>query len=101
MADYLQGFLGSQQAGIEARNDITVAIRSWYANRNPAYTRLPHKPAVDRSDYVMYGHPYRARSTTLTNAISATTTTGLVLGDSTFLMNHDVLELVDSVSGAT
>ena len=44
----------------------------------------------------MYSHQYRARSTTLTNAISASTTTGLVLGDSTFLMNHDVLQLVDS-----
>lgn len=29
MADYLQGYLGTSQAGIEARNDITVAIRNW------------------------------------------------------------------------
>lgn len=99
--NYIQGFLQSQQAGVEARNDVTVAIRSWFANRNPAYTRLPHKPPVDRVDYLMYTHPYRASSTTLTNAISSTTTTGLVLGDATFLMNRDVLELVDSVSGAT
>jgi hypothetical protein len=49
----------------------------------------------------MYSHAYRARSTTLTNAIAATTTTGLVLGDSTFLMNHDVLQLIDSASGAS
>src|ERR1019366_3105963 len=101
MPDYIQGFLQSQQAGVEAKNDVTVAIRSWFANRNPAYTRLPHKPPVDREDYIMYSHPYRAGSTTLTTAISATTTTGLVLGDATFLMNRDVLELVDSVSGAT
>jgi hypothetical protein len=101
VADYIQGFLQSGQAGVEARNDVTVAIRSWYANRNPFYTRMPHKPPVDRVDYQMYGHPYRARSTTLTNAISSTTTTGLVLGDASFLMNHDVLELVDSLSGAT
>ena len=26
MADFLQGFLGTQQAGVEARNDVTVAI---------------------------------------------------------------------------
>jgi hypothetical protein len=29
MADFLQGFLSSQQAGVEARNDVTVAIRNW------------------------------------------------------------------------
>ena len=94
-ASYLQGFLGTYQAGIEARNDITVAVRNWFANRNPLVTRLPYVP-VERTDFLMYGHSYRARSTTLTTAISATTTTGLVLADSTFLMNHDVLELIDS-----
>ena len=26
MSNFLQGFLGTQQAGIEARNDITVAV---------------------------------------------------------------------------
>ena len=97
-ASYLQGFLGTYQAGIEARNDITVAVRNWFANRNPLVTRLPYVP-VERTDFLMYGHSYRARSTTLTTAISATTTTGLVLADSTFLMNHDVLELVDLATG--
>jgi Family of unknown function (DUF5309) len=93
--NFLQGFLGTQQAGIEARNDITVAVRNWFANRNPLVTRLPYVP-VERVDFLMYSHQYRNRSTTLATAISAPTTTGLVLGDSTFLMNHDVLELVDS-----
>jgi hypothetical protein len=94
-ANFLQGFLGTQQAGIEARNDITVAVRNWFANRNPLVTRLPYVP-VERVDFLMYSHQYRNRSTTLATAISASTTTGLTLGDCTFLMNHDVLELVDT-----
>lgn len=28
-SSFLQGFLGTQQAGVEARNDVTVAIRNW------------------------------------------------------------------------
>jgi Family of unknown function (DUF5309) len=100
MSNFLQGFLGTQQAGIEARNDITVAVRNWFANRNPLVTRLPYVP-VERVDFLMYSHQYRARSTTLTTALSASTTTGLVLGDSTFLMNGDVLQLIDSTSGSS
>jgi Family of unknown function (DUF5309) len=99
MANYLQGFLGTQQAGIEARNDITVAVRNWFANRNPLVTRLPYVP-VDRVDFLMYSHAYRNRSTTITTTVSASTTTGLVVGDATFLMNHDVLEVVDATSGS-
>ena len=79
-ANFLQGFLGTQQAGIEARNDITVAVRNWFANRNPLVTRLPYVP-VERVDFLMYSHQYRNRSTTLGVAISASTTTGLTLGD--------------------
>jgi hypothetical protein len=100
MSNFLQGYLGTQQAGVEARNDVTVAIRNWFANRNPLVTRLPYVP-VERVDFQMYSHMYRARSTSLTTAVSSTTTTGLVLGDATFLMNHDVLQLVDSVSGSS
>ena len=100
MSNFLQGFLGTQQAGIEARNDITVAVRNWFANRNPLVTRLPYVP-VERVDFLMYSHQYRARSTTLTTALSASTTTGLVLGDSTFLMNGDVLQLIDTTSGSS
>src|SRR5580698_7694519 len=70
MADFLQGFLGTQQAGVEARNDVSVAIRNWFANRNPLVTRLPYVP-VERVDFQMYTHRYRARSTTLGVAISA------------------------------
>jgi hypothetical protein len=98
VSNFIQGYLGTQQAGVEARNDITVAIRNWFANRNPLVTRLPYVP-VERVDFLMYTHQYRARSTTLTAAIAATTTTGLSLGDATFLMNHDVLQLIDSSSG--
>ncbi len=100
MADFLQGYLGTQQAGVEARNDVTVAIRNWFANRNPLVTRLPYVP-VERVDFLLYTHKYRARSTTVTAAVSASTTTGLSLGDATFLMNHDVLQLIDSTSGAS
>jgi hypothetical protein len=98
MADFLQGFLGTQQAGVEARNDVTVAIRNWFANRNPLVTRLPYVP-VERVDFLMYTHKYRARSTSLGTAVSSSSQTSLTLADATFLMNHDVLELVDSVTG--
>ncbi len=98
MADFLQGFLGTQQAGIEARNDVTVAIRNWFANRNPLVTRLPYVP-VERVDFQMYTHKYRARSTMLGAAVSSATQTSLTLADATFLMNNDVLEVVDSATG--
>ena len=95
MANFLQGFLPTAQAGIEARNDVTVAIRNWFANRNPLITRLPYIP-VDRVDFLMYDHLYRPVSTTLSASLAATTTTQLTLTDNTFLMNHDILEVVDS-----
>jgi hypothetical protein len=98
MADFLQGFLGTYQAGVEARNDVTVAIRNWFANRNPLVTRLPYVP-VERVDFLMYTHKYRARSTTLGAAVTANSQTALTATDATFLMNHDVLQLVDSVTG--
>ncbi len=98
MADFLQGFLGSQQAGVESRNDVTVAIRNWFANRNPLVTRLPYVP-VERIDFQMYTHRYRARSTTLGVAIGSATQNNLTVADATFLMNHDVLEIVDSATG--
>lgn len=99
MPDFLQGALLSQQAGIEAINDVTVAIRNWYANRNPLYTRLRHVP-TDRVDFLMYTHKYRQRSTTLGAAIVANTNPLTVtLADASFLMNHDVLEIVDTNTG--
>jgi hypothetical protein len=98
MADFLQGFLGSQQAGVEARNDVTVAIRNWFANRNPLVTRLPYVP-VERIDFQMFTHRYRARSTTLGAAIGSATQSSLTVTDAAFLMNHDVLEIVDTATG--
>ncbi len=100
MSNYIQGFLGQQQAGVEARNDITVAIRNWFANRNPLITRLPYVP-VERVNFLMYTHQYRSRSTTITTGLTASTTTGLTLADATFLMNHDVLQLIDTTSGSS
>jgi hypothetical protein len=100
MAYFLQGFLGTYQAGVEARNDVTVAVRNWFANRNPLVTRLPYVP-VERVDFLMYTHRYRARSTTLGAAVSSNSTTSLTFADATFLMNHDVLQLVDSATGNT
>lgn len=97
---FSQGPLGTLQSGVEARNDITVAVRNWFSNRNPLVTRLPYVP-VERVDFLMYTHMFRPRSLTITNAISVSTTTGLVVSDATFLMNHDVLQLVDSTSGAS
>jgi hypothetical protein len=99
VADFLQGFLGTQAAGVEARNDVTVAIRNWFANRNPLVTRLPYVP-VERVDFIMYTHKYRARATSLiTTAISSGSTTSITVADNTFLMNHDVLSWVDANTG--
>jgi hypothetical protein len=52
----------------------------------------------------MFTHKYRARSTTLGAAITSATqgTTGngvITTADATFLMNHDVLEIIDSATG--
>ena len=90
-------FSGLTKSGIEARNDVTVAVRNWFANRNPLVTRLPYVP-VERVDFLMYTHRYRARSTILARAISSNSTTSLTFADATFLMNHDVLQLVDSAT---
>lgn len=98
MSNFLTGFLGTQQAGVEARNDVTVAIRNWFANRNPLVTRLPYVP-VERVDFLMYSHTYRPRSTTLASAVGSSAQSTLTLADATFLMNHDILELVDLNSG--
>ena len=95
---FAEGYLGTQQGGVEARNDVTVAIRNWYANRNPLVTRLPYVP-VDRVDYIMYTHPYRPRATTLNGAISSTGTTSFVLTDASFLMSGDLLLVKDTNTG--
>ena len=100
MADFLQGFLGTYQSGVEARNDVTVAVRNWFANRNPLVTRLPYVP-VERVDFLMYTHKYRARSTTLGAAVTSNSQTAITTADATFLMNHDVLQFVDSATGNT
>ena len=100
MADFLQGFLGTYQSGVEARNDVTVAVRNWFANRNPLVTRLPYVP-VERVDFLMYTHKYRARSTTLGAAVTSAGQTAITTADATFLMNHDVLQFVDSATGNT
>ncbi len=97
-SQYLQGFLGTTQAGVEARNDLTVAVKNWFANRNPLATRLPYVP-VDRVDFLMYGHNYRPTAGTLTDAISSNATTAWVINDTTFLQNRDLLEFVDPVNG--
>jgi hypothetical protein len=98
MPDFLQGFLGTQQAGVEARNDVTVAIRNWFANRNPLVTRLPYVP-VERVDFQMYTHKYRARATTLGAAISSNSATSITVADNSFILNGDILEVVDSSTG--
>jgi len=92
---YLQGFLGTQQAGVEARNDITVAVRNWFANRNPLVTRLPYVP-VERVDFNMYSHKYRNRSVTLNGAISSSATTSITVNDNSNFLNHDLLLVTDS-----
>jgi Family of unknown function (DUF5309) len=97
-ASYLQGFLGTQQAGIEARNDITVALRNWYANRNPLVTRLPYVP-VERVDFLMYAHKYRGRAVTLNGAIASNATTTITVSDNSSFMNHDLLLVTDTTSG--
>ena len=79
MADFLQGFLGTQQAGVEARNDVTVAIRNWFANRNPLVTRLPYVP-VERVDFrctrTNTGRGPPCSATAVSSATQATLTVG-------------------------
>jgi hypothetical protein len=98
MADYSQGVFGTSQAGVEAINDVTVLIRVWFANRNPLLTRLPQR-GLDRPDFQTYTHAYRTTSTTLGATITTNSVTVLTLADASFLMNHDILEVVDSSSG--
>lgn len=99
MADYLQGYFGTQPATVEAINDVTVAIRNWYPNRNPMFTRLPHRP-TGQVVFTTYTHAYRSGSTTLTAAVATTTTTTVTVNDASFLMNHDLLEIVDPTNGS-
>ena len=70
------------------------------ANRNPLVTRLPYNP-VGIVNFQLYSHKYRARSTTLGASVTTTTTTGVTVADNTFLMMHDVLDLVDSGGNGT
>jgi hypothetical protein len=44
----------------------------------------------------MFTHKYRARSTTLGASQGSTSNTSFTVADATFLMNHDVLQLVDA-----
>lgn len=99
MADFATGFLATQQANVVARNDITVAIRNIFPNLNPFLTRLPFVP-VDSVAFQLTNYKYRPQTTTLGAAIAANNTTALTFGGNIrFLMNHDVLELVDSTTG--
>lgn len=100
MSDFTQGVLGSLAGGIEARNDVTVFVRNWFANLNPLVTRLAYEP-VDRVDFSWFSHAYRAQSVTLASALATTTVTTMIVSDYTGLMNKDVLELVDSATGST
>lgn len=98
MPNYLNGFLGTQQAGVEARNDVTVFIKNWWANRNPLVTRLPYVP-VERVDFVSYNHPYRNISGTIGGAISSTGTTAFVVNDTSSIQAGDILQFIDSATG--
>jgi len=100
-ATYLQGFLGTQQAGVEARNDITVAVRNWFANRNPLATRLPYVP-VERVDFLMYSHKYRNRTVNVgSTGISTSTATTLTVSDNSNFLNHDLILVTDSAGNGT
>ncbi len=100
MSDFTQGVLASLAGGVEARNDVTVFVRNWFANLNPLVTRLPYVP-VERVDFSWFSHAYRATSVTLASAVSTTVVTTMIVSDYTGLMNHDVLELVDSAGGGS
>jgi hypothetical protein len=99
MADYTNGYFGTQASTVEAVNDVTVAIRNWFPNRNPLFTRLAHRP-TGQVTFTTYTHAYRAGSTVLTAAVASTTTTTITVSDATFLMNHDLIEIVDATNGS-
>ena len=92
-ASFLQGFFGTEQATVEARNDVTVFIRSWFANLNPLATRLSWVP-VDTVQWTSYQHKYRTRSTTSSG--SFTTGTTLTVADNSQFMNHDLILVTDN-----
>jgi hypothetical protein len=98
IADFIQNWLGTSQALVESRNDITVAIRNFFPNLNPFITRFPNVP-VQTTQFTMDSHRYRGRSFNLTTAIGSAGTTTIAINDSTSLMNHDVLQLTDPTSG--
>jgi Family of unknown function (DUF5309) len=98
VANFLQGYLGTSQGSVEAVNDITVCVRNWYQNLNPLVTRLSNIP-VDRPDFQLWTHQYRAGSTTLGVAIASNATTGITVTDASSYQNHDVLQWIDSASG--
>jgi hypothetical protein len=89
---------GTSSAQTEAINDVSVFVRNFYTNRNPLFTRLPHRPAGNPV-FTVYDHGYRKGSTTLTATITTNSVTTLTLADASFLMNHDLLEIVDPVNG--
>jgi hypothetical protein len=45
------------KVGVFDRNDVSVAVRNWFVNRNPMFTRLKWVP-VERVDFLMYSHRY-------------------------------------------
>jgi len=98
MADYLQGYFGVNQSTVEAVNDVTVAIRNWFINRNPLITRLAQRP-VGNSVFTTYTHAYRKGSITLSATVTQNSSLTISVDDGTFLMNHDLIELVDPVNG--
>ena len=78
---------------------MSAVIRAWYANRNPVYTRTGNVP-LGTVPFTQYDHKYRPLATTLiTTAISSGATTSITVNDNTFMMLHDVLSWIASVSG--
>ena len=75
------------------------ADRNWFANRNPLVTRLPYVPVGASTSSCTATSTVTGRRRPRPR--SRRTTTGLTLSDATFLMNHDVLQLIDTTSGSS
>lgn len=100
MPDFLQGVFGVANAQVEIINDVSAFVRNWWTNRNPLFTRLPHIGGSNPT-FTCYDHGYRKGSTTLGATITTNSVTTLTLADASFLMNHDLLEVVDSATSSS
>lgn len=76
----------------QVSNDISVFAINYFVNRCPLVTRLP-RVGVGSTAFDMIARSYRARTSTITEAIGDTSTTSVTLADGTMFGPGDVLKI--------